>query len=140
MKTLETKSAGGIIRNKKGEVLLVEQEDLVWSLPKGHLEGTETPFEAAIREIKEETSLTRVNMICELGHYSRYKIARGGGDDLSERKTIYYFLFETDVEDVRPEDPAILSAKWFKPEDVIAQLHHEKDKAFFKEVMQKYFK
>jgi ADP-ribose pyrophosphatase YjhB (NUDIX family) len=139
MKTHETKSAGGIIRNKKGEVLLVEQDDLVWSLPKGHLEGSETPFEAAIREIKEETSLTQVNMICELGHYSRYKIAKGGGDDLSELKTIYYFLFETDVEEVRPEDPAILSAKWFKPEDVVAQLHHEKDKEFFKQVMKKYF-
>ena len=30
---------------------------LEWCLPKGHLEGSETPPEAAVREISEETGI-----------------------------------------------------------------------------------
>ncbi len=30
---------------------------LEWCLPKGHLEGTETPPEAAVREVREETGI-----------------------------------------------------------------------------------
>ena len=31
---------------------------LVWSLPKGHIEQGETPEQAAVREVREETGIT----------------------------------------------------------------------------------
>jgi len=40
-----------------GEVLLVEvSEKGGWDIPGGHVEGSETPLEAAEREVKEETN------------------------------------------------------------------------------------
>lgn len=48
-------SAGGIVLYR-GNVLLIEaRRTLRWQLPKGHLEHGETPQQAAVREIREET-------------------------------------------------------------------------------------
>jgi ADP-ribose pyrophosphatase YjhB (NUDIX family) len=51
-------SAGGVIL-EDGRVLLIQMRNLegkeVWTFPKGHLEAGETPRQAAIREVAEET-------------------------------------------------------------------------------------
>lgn len=50
--------AGGCIFNDKGEVLLQRRGDSnKWGFPGGAIEIGETPQEAAIREVKEETGL-----------------------------------------------------------------------------------
>jgi 8-oxo-dGTP pyrophosphatase MutT (NUDIX family) len=49
-------AAGGLVRNEKGERLFIFRLGK-WDLPKGKLDGKETPKEAAIREVKEETGL-----------------------------------------------------------------------------------
>jgi len=51
-------SAGGVII-EQGRALLIQMRNLegvcVWTFPKGHLEPGETPREAALREVAEET-------------------------------------------------------------------------------------
>lgn len=49
-----TRSAGGVIINRDGKVLVVSQHGTSWSLPKGKLEDGEDVFEAMKREFKEE--------------------------------------------------------------------------------------
>ena len=55
-------SAGGVVMRKNNnqlEVLIVHRNERNdWSLPKGHLKQKETLQEAALREVKEETSIT----------------------------------------------------------------------------------
>lgn len=47
-----------IILNEKQEVLLVQRTDNhLWGLPAGSIEINETPEEAAVREVQEETGL-----------------------------------------------------------------------------------
>ncbi|WP_316568767.1 NUDIX hydrolase [Neobacillus sp. YIM B06451] len=50
-------SQGVILKN--GQVLMVKQYvqrgDIVWNFPGGGIEGDETPEQACIREVKEET-------------------------------------------------------------------------------------
>ena len=48
-------AAGGILE-RDGEILLVQRPRYQdWSLPKGKLDRGETPLQAAVREVKEET-------------------------------------------------------------------------------------
>lgn len=50
---------GAVIANTDGLVLALERTDVpgAWQLPQGGLEVEEEPFEAAIREITEETGI-----------------------------------------------------------------------------------
>ncbi|MFA6271637.1 MAG: NUDIX hydrolase [Patescibacteria group bacterium] len=53
-----TIGAFGIIVDEKKRVLLCHRRDYdLWNLPGGKVEANETPWDAVIREIKEETGL-----------------------------------------------------------------------------------
>ncbi len=52
-------SVVGIVRNPKGEVLCVkDRESQIWGLPAGAMELGETPAQAIVREMLEETGLS----------------------------------------------------------------------------------
>ena len=78
----KTITAGGIIINEYKEVVIVNQNHDSWSLPKGHVEDNETFLETAKREIYEETGLSNIELIKELGSYERYRISLDGNDDI----------------------------------------------------------
>ena len=60
---------------------------LEWCLPKGHLEGNETPEEAAVREIAEETGITG-EVLRRLGVIDYWF----SGDDRRVHKVVHHFL------------------------------------------------
>ena len=133
--TIKTESAGGVVINKKGRVLVVNQRGTSWSLPKGHIEQGEDKFAAALREIEEESGIRRLTLIKDLGSYSRYKIGPGGvKEDTGELKVIHMFLFTTDEEKLCPIDSDHPEARWVYADDVEGLLTHPKDKLFFKSV------
>ena len=127
----KTQSAGGIVLNQRGEVLVVSQHGNSWSLPKGHVDPGEGILEAARREIYEESGIKAVQLIKELGCYERYRLALDGGDDPAELKTIWMFLFTTQEERLHPIDPDHPEARWIKKNKVADILTHAKDKDFF---------
>jgi 8-oxo-dGTP diphosphatase len=54
-------SVSGIVRDSAGRILLVQQrDDGVWSTPGGAIEPDETPADAVVREVWEETGLSVV--------------------------------------------------------------------------------
>lgn len=121
-----------MIHAKTGRVLVVSQNGDSWSLPKGHLEDGESEMAAAIREIAEESGVTKLELVRPLGSYERAKIGAGGrGDDASELKTITMFLFTTTQTKLKPTDPKNPEARWVAPSEVTGMLTHEKDKEFF---------
>ena len=132
---IHTESAGGVVVNEEGRVLVVSQHGTSWSLPKGHLEAGETPLEAALREIEEETGVTRLEFVRPLGSYSRHRIGSDGGEDLSELKTIHLFLFRTDATRLAPNDSDNPEARWVEPGGVAELLTHAKDKEFFASIL-----
>jgi 8-oxo-dGTP pyrophosphatase MutT (NUDIX family) len=131
-----TESAGGVVVNvDTGDVLVVRQPNKVWSLPKGHIEPNEDPLLCAKREIFEESGVTELNLLKELGKYKRFKIGRYSKDDESEIKTIRMYLFTTDQRHTNPKDPKHPEAKWLHRYKVAKELTHEKDAEFFNSVL-----
>ena len=68
-----TESAGGIVLNQENKILIVNQNHDSWSLPKGHVDPGETILEAAKREIYEESGVSQLEYIKDLGFYQRFK-------------------------------------------------------------------
>jgi ADP-ribose pyrophosphatase YjhB (NUDIX family) len=126
-----THSAGGVIIGPHNKIAVVNQHGTSWSLPKGHLEGQETPRQAAEREITEETGLTQFEYLADLGSYTRYRIGREGGEDRTEHKQLTFYLFRTTQTHLAPIDPHNPESHWLDPADVAPRLSHPADKAFF---------
>ena len=129
-----TVSAGGVVINRDGMVLVVNQRGKSLSLPKGHVDPGEGPLQAAIREIKEEAGITDLQFLRTLGAYGRYKIGLDTGEDKNEWKVLLFFLFKTGQNEFKPQDPHNPEARWVHPDQVAALLTHPKDKAFYKSI------
>jgi 8-oxo-dGTP pyrophosphatase MutT (NUDIX family) len=93
---LEETSAGGLVVDLAYGVPRVaviarinRAGRLEWCLPKGHLEGCETPEEAAVREIEEETGI-RGRILRELGTIDYWFSAEGR----RIHKTVHHYLLE----------------------------------------------
>ena len=125
------KVAGGIVINAKQGIVIVNQNNDSWSLPKGHVESCETTLDAAIREIHEETGIKNVKFIKAIGSYQRHRIGLDGQDDLSELKLIHIFVFITKDEVLCPIDKHNPEAKWVSIKEAKSLLTHRKDKEFF---------
>jgi ADP-ribose pyrophosphatase YjhB (NUDIX family) len=130
----KTRSAGGVVTNDEGQVLVVSQRGTSWSLPKGHIDLGENALAAAKREIYEESGISDLELVRELGSYERHKIGVDGGDDRSEVKVITMFLFRTSEKSLKPVDPDNPEARWVEKSKVALLLTHEKDKEFFRRV------
>jgi ADP-ribose pyrophosphatase YjhB (NUDIX family) len=130
-----TKSAGGVVLNKKGQVLVVNQRGKSWSLPKGHLEEGEDTLAAAHREIYEESGLRDLKFVKPLGSYERMRIGKDGGEDGEELKKLTFFLFEAGDEELKPVDPDNPEARWVDRDQVASLLTHPKDREFFIQVL-----
>lgn len=120
-----TTSAGGVVINSKGQILIVNQKGTSWSLPKGHVESGEDFMTTAKREIYEETGINNIIFVKKLGSYQREKIG-----DPTEIKTIHMFLFKTDEMELKPQDPENPEARWVEKNKVVNLLTAKEDREF----------
>jgi len=130
---LHSTIGGGVIIGPSHKIAVVNHNHTSWSLPKGHVDLDETLEQAAIREIEEETGLTKLNFIKKLGTYQRYRTGLHTPEDKSELKTITLFLYTTSQTELKPIDPVHPEARWVDVDEVSALLTHPKDKVFFEQ-------
>jgi 8-oxo-dGTP pyrophosphatase MutT (NUDIX family) len=106
------RSSGGVVFRRNGEglvFLLIRDPYDNWGLPKGHIEGDESPVDAAIREVAEETGLSDVAVVAELPTIDWYFRDRGR----LVHKICHFYLIESAVgEPVPQQDEGITECIW----------------------------
>jgi len=135
----KTRCAGGIVLGDRGTLALVRtNKGAGWTFPKGHIDEGESDEEAARREIMEETGLTDLELIDDLGHYERFRIGPNGtDDDTSELKDIHLYLFAAQPNTALVPTMEIAEAEWVALPRIITTLTHPKDKAWFTTVFER---
>lgn len=119
-------SAGGVVIDDQGQVLLIRARDLrnraVWTLPKGALAPGETGADAALREVREETGY-RCDLLRELEPVT-YWFQRDGQ---RIRKTVRWFLMRP-VEKVGEHDHEVDEVAWVPRADALNRLRYDSDR------------
>jgi 8-oxo-dGTP pyrophosphatase MutT (NUDIX family) len=92
-------AAGGIVYNPQGQVLLIFRLDS-WDLPKGKIDPGESPEQAALREVEEETGLAELTLGAYLGPtYHTYHDGKGR----RILKRTYWYRMESPLAELRPQ-------------------------------------
>lgn len=120
-------SAGGFLFKRKGtdiEIALILDAYGSWTFPKGHIEKGEKPEETAVREIAEETGLTKLEIKERLAKTDYwFKL-----DKKLIHKFVYVFLVENyQNEDFKIQTKEIKDAMWFSPQKAVELLGYKKD-------------
>ncbi len=88
----EERAAGGVLfHDEDGRrlfLLLRHEQGGHWGFPKGRIEAGESELAAAMREIREETGISNIELVDGVAVTSRYPILRDGRSLL---KTVTYF-------------------------------------------------
>lgn len=116
----EIHAGGGVVSNQDDEILMIFRRGK-WDLPKGKLDEGETIEACAVREVKEETGLTKVE-IGEKITDTHHIYAREGKQYL---KTTHWFQMQADKElPLFPQkEENILEAKWINEKSLGFCLH-----------------
>ena len=94
-----------------------------WSIPKGHIEEGETPEEAAIREVAEETGI-KSEISRELGVIDFWFMA--GGKRI--HKTVHHYLFKEVGGALQAQESEVDVAQWFPLEEIATLLAYPDEK------------
>jgi 8-oxo-dGTP pyrophosphatase MutT (NUDIX family) len=94
-------SSGGVVYRVENAIplflLLTSNKRGVWCLPKGLIEENEDEVTTAMREVREETGVSRVKLRGKVGQIKYQFGFRAKTFD----KTVHFFLFETDQADAK---------------------------------------
>ena len=120
VRTVTEVSAGGVIYRLGGTAaevaLTMPSHRPVWTLPKGMIEQGETPEEAAVREVREESGLLgRIVEPLLQTHYWFFTAGR----TVRVAKTVHFFLMECLGGNPEHHDREVSRVAWFPIADAV---------------------
>ena len=123
--TKEQVSAGGVVYRRAGgrvEVALISVgENNRWQLPKGLVGRGETPEQAALREVREETGL-EAEVVAPLETVEYWYFSKGGAARVRFHKFVHFYLMRFVAGDVAEHDAEVNEARWVPFEEALGML------------------
>lgn len=122
----QVKSAGGVVYIGTG-ILMLRKINGDWVLPKGKVEKSETQEEAALREVKEETSI-KAKMITRLGE-TQYTFKNfWSKDHLIEKKVVWYLMKALTTNPYPQREEGFVEAKFIHMNQVLKLARYDDEK------------
>lgn len=127
------RSAGGVVLRQQ-EVLLIRVSDMkgrpVWSFPKGRIDAGESPAQAAVREVLEETGWScRIDADLSTTEYWFQREGR------RFRKTVVWFKMAP-IELTGIPDGEVEDAQWVERTEALRRLTYASDAALLSRALE----
>ena len=120
---------GLVVLNNKNKVFVAKRIDNpknFWQMPQGGVDGNENYYEAALRELKEETSIASVKLIQEIDKKLTYILPdhligiiwRGRFKGQTQKWFVMRFIGNESEININTKKPEFLDWKWIDLEDL----------------------
>lgn len=136
-------SSGGVLfkrdKNRTKICIIAKRGMKIWAIPRGRVEGLETPEVTAIREVREETGFY-AKILEKIGEtyfqfYSR-------SDHCIVNRTVHFFLMESLEGDINVRDQEADAVYWCSIDEAMNLLKYDNERAILvkaQELLQKRF-
>ena len=123
------KGVGVVLLNNNNQVFVAKRIDNpndFWQMPQGGIDKNEDSFDAAIRELKEETSIINVKLIKEIQEEITYNLPqnllgiiwKGKFKGQTQKWYIMRFLGDDTEINLKTKRPEFLEWKWVNIENI----------------------
>lgn len=132
-------SAGGVVYRKKAagvDVALIKVGPIIrWQLPKGLVDEGETPEEAAVREVREETGL-EAKIEAPLEKIEYWYVSGAKIRKVRYHKFVHFYLMQYRSGKTDEHDKEVLEARWVPIVDAIRMLSFKSERELVKKARQ----
>ena len=123
------KGVGIVLLNNENKVFVAKRIDNpknFWQMPQGGVDGDENYYEAALRELKEETSIASVELIREIDKKLTYILPdhligiiwKGRFKGQTQKWFVMRFIGNESEININTKNPEFLDWKWIDLEDL----------------------
>jgi 8-oxo-dGTP diphosphatase len=138
--TKEQVSAGGVVYRRRGaktEVALISVgEEPRWQLPKGLVGRGESPEDAALREVREETGL-ECEIVASLEEVEYWYFSKGGARRVRFHKRVRFYLMRYLSGETEEHDDEVNEARWMEAEEAAGMLAFKGERKALEEALEK---
>jgi 8-oxo-dGTP pyrophosphatase MutT (NUDIX family) len=139
VKTETQTSAGGAAFRKVGGELQVALISVGqpprWQLPKGLVDKGETPEQAALREVREESGIVaRMDRLIDRVEY--WYQSKRGAERIRYHKFVHFFLMWYESGDVADHDHEVNESRWFSATEAISLLAFRSERGILEKAVE----
>ena len=131
------KGVGVVLLNKNNQIFVAKRIDNpndYWQMPQGGIDKGEDPLEAAIRELKEETSIKNVQLIQVIKDEITYLLPdnllgiiwKGKYKGQTQKWFVMKFLGDENEINLKTKHPEFFEWKWINVENITDKVVHFK--------------